>query len=102
MKRMVPFQYLILTALVLLCVWSSPAPAGEAVFSVPAGKKARIVSVKVTGPDKRFKILEKDKGWTVYRSWGDANAVSGLVLSPGRYEILADDKSEVLFDCVIE
>ncbi|MDP8219360.1 MAG: hypothetical protein P9M03_11620 [Candidatus Theseobacter exili] len=104
MKRKIALIYLnyIVSSILIICLSFSYIFAYEGKdFSVPAGKKARILWVRIQG-NKGFRILEKNKGWTVYRSWGDANAVSGLILSPGRYKIVSEDESPVQFDFVIE
>jgi hypothetical protein len=104
MKRKIILIYLnyIVTSILFVSLSFSHSFAYEGkVFSVPAGKKARILWVRVQG-NRGFRILEKNKGWTVYRSWGDASAVSGLILSPGRYKIVSENESPVQFDFVIE
>ena len=76
--------------------------AGESrVFTVPAGRRARVRSVSV--PDGRgFRLIETRRGWTVYRSWGDSGAVSGLVLGPGRYKVVAEGGEPVAVDIHLE
>lgn len=104
MKRkitLIHLNYIVLLILIISLSFSYSFAYEDKVFSVPTGKKARILWVRVQG-NRGFRILEKNKGWTVYRSWGDANAVSGLILSPGRYKIVSEDESPVQFDFVIE
>ena len=89
----------VFTALITVMIFCAVTAMGQTgkVLVVPPGRKAVIRTVS-TGSNSGFEIINKDKGWTVYRSWGDNKAVSGLILAPGRYEFKADDNKTVKYE----
>lgn len=95
-------KWSMITVILIWIALASPSLGGESrPITVSDGRRARIRSVSV--PDGAgFRIVESRKGWTVYRSWGDSSAVSGVVLGPGTYRVISDDPSPVSVDFELE